>query len=79
VEGVVHNPATHAGRAGLRVMKAAHAILARADAAYAPGFAAAATVAAFTATATPLGDQATDSCGTLSINQASQRLPAGCW
>ena len=33
----------------------------------------------FTATATPLGDQAADACGGLSINQAGQRLPSGCW
>ncbi len=34
---------------------------------------------AFTASATPFGEQAADGCGTLSINQASQRLPAACW
>ncbi len=33
----------------------------------------------FTATATPLGTQASDSCGTLSINEANVKQPATCW
>ena len=40
---------------------------------------AAATAPAFTATATPLGDQAADTCGVMTINQTNQRLPANCW
>ncbi len=34
---------------------------------------------AFTATATPRGTQAADSCGTLTVNQASARAPTNCW
>ena len=33
----------------------------------------------FVATATPKGDQAKDSCGALSIDQAGTKLPANCW
>lgn len=33
----------------------------------------------FTATATPTGDQAADKCGTLSIDQTGNKLPATCW
>ncbi len=34
---------------------------------------------AFTATAVPRGAQASDSCGTLTVNQASARTPTNCW
>ncbi len=37
------------------------------------------TAPTFTATATPRGSQAADSCGTLTINQAGTRTPANCW
>jgi type IV pilus assembly protein PilE len=33
----------------------------------------------FTATATPVGGQADERCGTLTINSAGQKKPAGCW
>jgi len=33
----------------------------------------------FTATATPTGNQAADQCGTLSIDQTGNKLPATCW
>jgi len=33
----------------------------------------------FTATATPVGGQADERCGTLTINSAGQKAPAGCW
>jgi type IV pilus assembly protein PilE len=33
----------------------------------------------FTATATPVGGQAAERCGTLTINSAGQKSPAGCW
>ena len=33
----------------------------------------------FTVTATPLGTQAQDSCGTLTLNEANLRQPTGCW
>jgi len=33
----------------------------------------------FTATATPLGGQAQDSCGTLTIDQNGVKAPANCW
>ncbi len=33
----------------------------------------------FTVTATPLGTQAQDSCGTLTLNEANVRQPTGCW
>lgn len=41
-----------------------------------------ATVPTFTATATPLGAQASDKCGILSINQSGTKLsspPSSCW
>jgi type IV pilus assembly protein PilE len=34
---------------------------------------------AFVAMATPTGGQAEDRCGTLTINQAGVKTPAGCW
>ena len=34
---------------------------------------------AFTATATPQGSQAQDSCGTLPIDETGSKLPANCW
>lgn len=39
------------------------------------------TATTFTLTATPLGSQASDSCGTLSITQAGTKNPTttGCW
>jgi len=33
----------------------------------------------FSLSAAPVGSQASDRCGTLSVDQAGQRLPAGCW
>lgn len=36
-------------------------------------------VPGFVASAIPQGQQATDRCGTLAINQANIRLPAQCW
>lgn len=33
----------------------------------------------FLLSATPVGSQAADRCGVLSVDQAGQRLPAGCW
>ncbi len=33
----------------------------------------------FTASAVPLGAQAADSCGTLTINESNLRAPASCW
>lgn len=36
-------------------------------------------VPTFTATATPVGHQAADKCGVLSLTQAGIRSPAGCW
>lgn len=33
----------------------------------------------FTITATPIGEQAADSCGTLTINAAGAKAPANCW
>ncbi len=33
----------------------------------------------FTATATPLADQAIDACGTLSVTDANVREPSRCW
>jgi type IV pilus assembly protein PilE len=33
----------------------------------------------FTATATPIGPQLSDTCGALTIDQAGRKLPAGCW
>lgn len=40
-----------------------------------------ATARTYTLTATPVGGQASDVCGTLTINQAAQNTPnlAGCW
>jgi type IV pilus assembly protein PilE len=37
------------------------------------------TVPAFTATAAPLGGQAADTCGTLSLTDAGVKSPASCW
>jgi len=37
------------------------------------------TPPAFVLSATPLGSQASDRCGVLSVDQSGQRLPAGCW
>ncbi|MEK9802386.1 MAG: type IV pilin protein [Curvibacter sp.] len=37
------------------------------------------TAPGFTASAEPLGDQARDSCGTLSIDQTGRKLPDNCW
>ncbi len=36
-------------------------------------------VPSFTVAATPLGNQALDSCGTLTLNEANVRQPIGCW
>ena len=36
-------------------------------------------VPTFTATATPLGAQALDTCGTLSISNVGAKSPASCW
>lgn len=36
-------------------------------------------IPSFTATATPINAQATDACGSLSINQLGVRAPASCW
>jgi type IV pilus assembly protein PilE len=33
----------------------------------------------FSLAAAPVGSQTSDRCGTLSVDQAGQRLPAGCW
>ena len=33
----------------------------------------------FQLSATPIGSQASDRCGVLSVDQSGQRLPAGCW
>jgi type IV pilus assembly protein PilE len=33
----------------------------------------------FSLAAAPVGSQASDRCGTLSVDQGGQRLPAGCW
>jgi type IV pilus assembly protein PilE len=33
----------------------------------------------FSLAAAPIGSQTSDRCGTLSVDQAGQRLPAGCW
>lgn len=33
----------------------------------------------FTLTATPQGGQASDACGTLTLDQSGQRTPADCW
>ncbi|MFZ9408436.1 MAG: type IV pilin protein [Burkholderiaceae bacterium] len=33
----------------------------------------------FSVSAAPIGSQASDRCGTLSVDQAGQRLPSGCW
>ncbi len=38
-----------------------------------------ATVPTFTALATPLGKQAADSCGTLSVTQSGVKTPSNCW
>lgn len=38
-----------------------------------------ATVPTFNALATPLGAQAADSCGTLSVDQAGIKSPPSCW
>ena len=37
------------------------------------------TVPAFTVTAAPLGGQAADKCGALTLNQAGVKGPTGCW
>ncbi len=37
------------------------------------------TVPSFLATATPLGSQTKDSCGTLTVDQNNTKLPANCW
>ncbi len=37
------------------------------------------TAPVFTATAVPKGIQAADTCGTLTVNQASVRTPSTCW
>lgn len=37
------------------------------------------TAPGFTVSATPQGDQASDSCGTLSLNEVNLRQPTGCW
>lgn len=37
------------------------------------------TAPAFTATAAPLGAQAADRCGTLTITEAADKQPASCW
>ena len=39
----------------------------------------ASTVPAFTATAAPLGDQALDKCGTLTLTNTGAKSPTGCW
>jgi type IV pilus assembly protein PilE len=33
----------------------------------------------FTITATPLGSQATEKCGTMTLNQLGAKTPASCW
>ncbi len=38
-----------------------------------------ATVPTFTVLATPLGSQASDSCGPLSVSQAGIKSPSNCW
>lgn len=38
-----------------------------------------ASVPTFTATATPSGAQASDTCGTLTINNAGAKTPTTCW
>lgn len=38
-----------------------------------------ATVPDFTATATPLGTQAADTCGAMSIDQTGAKTPTTCW
>ena len=38
-----------------------------------------ATVPDFTATATPLGTQAVDTCGAMSIDQTGAKTPTTCW
>ena len=38
-----------------------------------------ATVPTFSALATPIGGQAADSCGILSVNQAGVKSPSNCW
>lgn len=38
-----------------------------------------ATVPSFTISATPLGSQVADKCGTLSINQLGTKTPTTCW
>jgi type IV pilus assembly protein PilE len=38
-----------------------------------------ATVPTFTALATPVGAQALDSCGAMSIDQTGSKSPASCW
>ncbi len=37
------------------------------------------TAPSFVVTATPLGAQTKDSCGTISIDQNNTKLPANCW
>jgi len=37
------------------------------------------TAPSFVATATPLGSQTKDSCGTLTVDQNNTKLPANCW
>lgn len=39
----------------------------------------AATASTFTISATPIGDQTNDDCGTMTINNTNVRTPAGCW
>ena len=36
-------------------------------------------VPTFTATATPTGDQANDTCGTMTLNNVGVKTPANCW
>ena len=38
-----------------------------------------AAVPTFTATATPSGDQANDTCGTMTLNSVGVKTPATCW
>lgn len=38
-----------------------------------------AAVPTFTATATPSGDQANDTCGTMTLNNVGVKTPATCW
>ena len=38
-----------------------------------------ATVPTFTATATPIGSQAADQCGVMSIDQTASKSPVSCW